>query len=99
MTQRPAASAPDHSDAPPARKQWAFRWGGAGALVQLLGVVGLGGAVYAGFVQTRGFLFSAAFALWAGAGLAFCLVALATGSELSKRYTCGHSGAPLPANP
>jgi hypothetical protein len=91
MTQQPA----DHSNSPAAHKQRTFRWGGVGALVQLLGVVGMVGAFVAGFLQTRGFFFSTAFAVWAGAGVVFFLVALTIGSELSKSYRCGHCGSPL----
>ncbi len=86
---------PDNTDPPPAKRRRTFEFAGTGALVQLLGLIVLGGAGYLGFqVPPLGwgwFALAGNCMVW-GVGLIACTALFMVGSRMAERFSCGSCG-------
>jgi len=83
----------------PARRLRKFKFAGAGALVQLLGLAVLGGAIYLGFqVPPLGwgwFGVAGNCGVW-GLGLVICTALFMVGARMSEWFACGNCRGRLP---
>ncbi len=98
MIQSPAPGSTDSTEPPPASRRRTFEFAGMGALVQLLGLIVLGGAVYLGFQVEPlgwGWLSAAGNLIVWGVGLVACTVLFMVGSRMAERFDCGRCGGRL----
>ena len=90
---------PDRPHPPTAKRRRTFEFAGTGALVQLLGLAALGGAIYLGFqVPPFGwgwFAVAGNCTVW-GLGLVVCTALFMLGSRMSERFVCGNCRCRLP---